>query len=187
MSFAVHLFVAQEFSEESYRQFLSDVQNLFGKWMLEEATPFNHDRRCLTIHECWIKSENLPSDELFRVNFEASKHLKDVFVWEFDYEWHLRLETGAGRSALGLAVQLGGWLLAAQSFRFTLALDRDSGLENEPTDFRTVEAAAEHVRRLLKEKPPQYTADLRRCRIVSENGHLLLPQRRSGSSEKKPL
>jgi len=183
MSLAVHLFVAEKFSEDSYRWFLSNVQNLFGIWTLEEAVPFNDDPRYLTIHECWIRSEGLPPRESFRVNIEASKHLKDVFVWEFDYEWHLRLETGAGRSALGLAVQLGGWLLATQHFRFTLALDRDSGLGNEPTDFRTLEAAAEHVRRLLKEKPLEYTANLTQRRIMSESGNLLLPKLKSASRE----
>jgi hypothetical protein len=187
MSLAVHLFVAEKFSEESYRRFLSNVQNLFGIWTLEEAVPFNDDPSYLTIHECWISSEGLAADERFRVNFEASKHLKDVFMWGFDYEWHLRLETSAGRSPLGLAVQLGGWLLATQHFRFTLALDRDSGLGNEPTDFRTIEAAAEHVRRLLKEKPLEYTANLMQRRIMSENGNLLLPQLKSASSEEKRL
>lgn len=174
MSFAIHLFMGEKFSEESYRRFLDIAQKLFGDWKFEETVTFNRDSRYLTIHECWIKSENLPSDDSFRVNVEASKHLKDVTVWDFDYEWHLRLETGAGRSPVGLAVQFGAWILAMRSFRFNLALDRDSCLENEPTEFRSIEAAVEHTRHMLGENLERF-ADLKRRGIVTQDGYLSLP------------
>ena len=175
MSLAIHVFVLEKFSEESYRRFLAEAENLFGNWKLEETTAFIQNPRKLTVHECWIKSEERPANESFRVNLEVSRHLKDVPAWDFDYEWHLRIETGAGRSPLGIAVQFGIWLLAMRRFRFNIALDRDSGLENEAAEFRSVDAAVEHVHRFLKQNPLEWRADLKRCGIVDDRGYLLLP------------
>lgn len=176
MSFAVHLFMTEKFSEESYRQFLGRAQNLFGKWAVEETVAINDDPRYLTIHECWIKSRNVPDEDRFRINVEANKHLKDVFMWHYDYEWHLSLETSTGRSWLGLGVQLGVWLLAMRSLPFNLAVDRDSSLKNEPTEFWTMEAAAEHIKRCCEEDPPELAAELKRRGILSKSGFLLLPK-----------
>lgn len=136
--------------------------------------PFNEDSSHLTIHECWIRSKGLSSEESFRINVEACRRSKEVPVWNFDYEWHLRFETGTGRSPLGLAVQLGAWLLAMRRFRFIQGLDRDSAIKNEPTEFRSRDAAICHVRRLVEEKV-EVAAELRRRKLLDENGFLLLP------------
>jgi len=133
VSFAIHVLTEEKFSESCYRRFLDSVQNLFGKWNLLKSVPFNEETGHLRIHECWIMAPE-DSNDWFRINVQAERRLKDVFVWPFDYEWQLSLETSTGRSILGLGVQIGEWLLAMQSFRFVVAIDRDSGLKDESTD-----------------------------------------------------
>ena len=177
MSVAVHLFMSEKFSEESYREFLRDAQSLFGIWDLEETVACNNDPSYLTIHECWIKSRGVPDEDAFRVNVRADKHLKDVFVWPFEYEWQLSLETSAGRSYLGLAVQFGAWLTAMNRFRSTHAFDHDTCLKNEPTEFRTTEALSHHVRRLLSEEFEALEC-LKQREVVNSDGFLLLPSNR---------
>jgi hypothetical protein len=176
MSFAIHLLVTEKFSKDSFREFLGKVQSLYGTWDLEESVPFNEDQHCLTIHESWVKSGEVSSNDWFRINIAATRRLKEVFMWNFDYEWHLRFETSAGRSPIGLAVQLGAWLVAMHGFRFNVGIDRDSSLENEATEFRSIDAGVEHTRRLITQKPPAWSADLKERGIVNEEGYLLLPQ-----------
>ncbi len=164
--------MAEQFPEESYRQFLGEVQNLFGKWNVAESTPvYDTGWR---IHGCRIKSQDLPFDESVSVFVDVSRRVKEV-PWNFDYEWYLSFETGAGRSALSLAVQLGAVLLAGQSFQFVLVADRDSCVENEPTEFRSREAVVEHIRRVLDGEFRESSVILQRKGIVSEDGYLLLP------------
>jgi hypothetical protein len=72
MSYAIHIFMVDGFPEESYRRFLENVQNLYGKWNLVESTPV-YDTG-LTIHDCFIKSRNAPFDEYVSVNVRATRH-----------------------------------------------------------------------------------------------------------------
>ena len=55
MSYAIRIFMAEHFSEKPYREFIADIQNLFGKWSVTESTPFNDTG--WTIHECRLESE----------------------------------------------------------------------------------------------------------------------------------
>src|SRR6266566_1868561 len=147
MSFAIHLFMPDKFAEEPYLRFLGDVQNLFGKWDVAGSTPI-HDTG-LSIHDCFIESENLPPGENVRVNVMASRR-HDAVRWNFDFEWYVSFETSAGRGAMSLAVQLGSLLLATQKFRWSVVVDRDSWIdENEPIEFRSKEALVEHIRRVI--------------------------------------
>jgi hypothetical protein len=73
-------------------------------------------------------------------------------------------------------VQLGIWLLAMRSFRFVIAVDRDSCMKNEPTEFRTLDAAREHVRRVLQERRSEWYAALNRPGIFDKEGNLILQQ-----------
>src|SRR5437762_770496 len=109
MSVAIHIFMPDKFAEEPYLRFLGDAQNLFGKWNIAESTPI-HDTG-LSIHDCFIASENLPRSENVRVNVTASRP-HDAVRWNFDYEWYISFETNAGRSPLSYAVQFGSLLLA---------------------------------------------------------------------------
>lgn len=170
--------MVEKISEKSYRQFLGDTQNLFGQWNLEEIGPFDPDSPYANgIHECWIKASDDPPEDWFRINVAASDHREDSCVWGFDFEWHLRLETGLGRSPLGLGVQLGAWLLAMEAFPFVLALDRDSSMKDEPIEFRTIEAAREHARRVLQEEF-KCSPELKQRGILDDRGYLLLPAAR---------
>ena len=65
-------------------------------------------------------------------------------------------------------------MLAMQRFPFFHALDRDTGLRNEPTEFRTIEEVNQHIRRLLSEEF-EVMEDLRQRKIVDSAGFLLLP------------
>ena len=175
MSFAVHLFVTEPFRQEPYDAFLNKARQLYGDWNLEEAVPFNDSTQNLTIHECWVQSKGeADPSRFFRVNIEASRHLKDVPVWPFEYKWHLRLETSAGRTPLGLGVQLGAWLLAMNHFRFSLAFDHDSYLKDEPTEFRSIEAVLEHIRRAIHEES-KCSAELVQLGILDDRGRLKIP------------
>jgi hypothetical protein len=101
--------------------------------------------------------------------------LKDIPERSFDYEWYLSFETGAARTAFGLAVQLGSLLLATQRFRWSLIVDRDAYIdENEPMEFQSKEALVGHIRRALA-RYREYRADLQQSGILDENGHLVLP------------
>ena len=174
MSVAIHLFVVEKFSEKSYQAFLRDAQSLFGKWKLVETVAFNNDPNCQTIHECWVYSQGVPEKDWFRINIQADKYQKDEMSPPFEYEWQLSIETSVGRSPLGLAVQFGTWLQAMYRFRFTHALDHDTCLTNEPTEFPSIQAAAEHARRLFAEYF-NLSADLKQRQILDENGFFLLP------------
>jgi hypothetical protein len=174
MSVAVHLFIAEKFSEESYREFLRDAQSLFGNWNLEGFVDFNNDLNYPTIHECWIQAQDISQVDWFRVNVQAERHLKQTPVWPFEYEWALSFESSAGRSALGFAVQLGAWLLAMHRFDCTHAFDHDTCLKNEPEEFRTTEALTQHIRRLMIEEL-QVVEELKERKIVNADGFLLLP------------
>lgn len=174
MSVAVHLFMAEKFSEDSYREFLRDARSLYGTWDLEETTACNSEPGKVTIHECWIKACNVPREDWFRINVAASRRVKEIFVWPFEYEWCLSLETSVGRSPVGLAVQFGTWLMAMHRFPFIHAFDHDTCLKDEPTEFRTTEALSQHIRRLLKEEF-DILGDLQRVKAVNSDGFLVLP------------
>ncbi len=174
MSLALHVFMSENFLEGPYRQFLHNIQGLYGTWYLEELGPLNNDPDCLTIHEGWICSGDEPPHDRFRINIEACRRLQNVLIWDFEYGWHLRLETSTGRSAVGFSVQLGAWLLAMRTFRFNVAIDRDSSLMNEPTEFRSFGAATEHAKRLIRDKPAEWFSNLKNP-ILDGDGYLLLP------------
>lgn len=174
MSLAVHLFITENISEESYRGFLRAVCNLFGKWELEESLQYSDDSSRSSIHECWIYASGVSDDDWFRINIQADRKNRETNNWPFEFEWSLSFETSAGRSSLGLAVQFGAWLMAMHRFRYINALDHDTCLKDEPTEFRTTEALKLHILRLLTEEF-HVLEDLRRRRIVNSDGFLLLP------------
>ncbi|SRR6266478_5245227 len=174
MSFAIHLFIAEKFANESYSGFLNDAQHLFGQWNVTGSAPTCD--RGPRIDDCFITSEDLPPGENVRVNVMAKMRHESV-KWNFDdYEWYLSLETSAGRSLLSLAVQLGSLLLATQKFRWTVVVDRDSWLgEPGPVEFRSKEALVEHIRRVLKIEYPECLAVLQERGVIDGNGDLVLP------------
>lgn len=167
--------MAKQFSKEPYECFLVKARNLYGKWKLVDDVPLdvNSER---TLHECTIESEGSPAGEHFRVWVRAQKMTADV-LWGFDYEWGLHFETSAGRSMTGLVVQLGALLCAMQSFEWFIVIDHDTCIKdepNEPTEFRSKEAVAEHIKRML-EKEFKCSADLIKRGILDQKGYLLLP------------
>jgi len=176
MSFGIHIYMADKFSEQSYRRFPGEVQNLFGKWDLVESWAFRVNPRYENMHECWIESHDFPVGENVRVNVEATHYVKGVSLGKFDYEWALHFETTVARSVLGLAVQLGSLLLAMESFKWFLVIDRDSSLEHEPTEFRSKEAVYGHVRRLLEEDFPTSCVELKRRGILDLKQASLRPE-----------
>lgn len=88
-----------------------------------------------------------------RVN-ELDANRGDKRTWPFDYEWYLSLESSAGRTSLGIAVQLGAILLAMRKFDWIVFVDHDAWLgDNEPTEFRSRDAVVEHIKRVLVGHP----------------------------------
>ncbi len=136
MSFAIHIFMADPFRKEPYVHFLGEVQNLFGEWALERSGQFDCNPRSSNIDDCWIRSSNLPLGENVRVNITVDR-MTPATLWGFEYAWSIHFESNAGRSALSLAIQLGGLLLAVQSFKFLCVIDQDGNIEGEPTEFRS--------------------------------------------------
>ena len=177
MSFAVHLFIPENFAIESYRNLLDDARHLFGEWNVTGSNPTCTARP--SIDDCFIISENLPPGENVRVNVMASKR-HDTVKWNFDdYEWYLSFETSAGRSVLSIAVQIGSLLLATRRFRWTVVVDRDSYLgESYPVEFRSKEALLDHIRRLLKVEYPEYLATLQQRGLFNGNGDFIQPNQR---------
>jgi hypothetical protein len=173
MSYAIYLFMSEKFSRESFQHFLAKARNLYGKWNLAEHAPFNEDTSYRTIQEYVIESENLPINDDFRVWVEASRMLSAE--WGFDFEWYLKFETSAGRSPLGLAVQLGSLLLAMRHFEWFVFVDEDTSIKEEPTEFRSKEAAIQHIKRVMAEEFSLDFEDLKRQKILNEEGYLLLP------------
>jgi hypothetical protein len=174
MSYAIRIFMAEQFSEKPYREFIADIQNLFGKWSVTESTPF-YDTGWI-IHECRLESEGLPQDEWVGVWVSARRRLREEKpMWPFDYEWYTGFETGTGRTPLGLAVQLGALVLAMRKFPWVLVEDRDADIDDgEPTEFRSEEAVLAHLKRVLG-RHPEGCEKLRRRGILDLNGSLLLP------------
>jgi hypothetical protein len=179
MSFAVHLFMKEKFSETYYREFLRQVQNIYGTWTLEGNGPSDVQSQHLYIHECWIVSEPWSQGEDVRVNIMADKRLKGAVEWGFEYEWCLSLETNTGRSAVSLAVQLGGLLLAMRTFDWFVVIDHDTCIKDEPTEFRSKEAVAQHINRVIEHEFTGYLCDLKKRGILDENGCFVLPQLRA--------
>jgi hypothetical protein len=179
MSFAVHLFMKEKFSETSYREFLCKVQNIFGTWTMEGNSPVDVQSQSLYIHECWIVSEHPPQDENVRVNVMASRRLKGAVEWGFEYEWSLSLETSAGRSAVSLAVQLGGLLLAMETFDWFVVIDHDTCIKDEPTEFRSKGAVGQHIKLVIGQEFTGYRSDLKKRGILDEKGCFVLPQLRA--------
>ena len=179
MSFAVHLFSNEDFSEEAYREFLSKAQHLFGSWTLEGDGLCDHQSQYLHIHACWITSEHLPTGEHVRVGVTASRRLKGVVEWGFEYEWSLSFETSAGRSAISLAVQLGSLHLALQTFDWFVVIDHDTHIKDEPTEFRSKETVAQHIKRVIEQEFTAYLSDLKKGGILDGNGYFVLPQFRA--------
>jgi hypothetical protein len=167
--------MAKQFSEQLYRDFLGEIQNLFGKWRVAESTPF-YDTGW-TIHECRLTSHDLPDDEWVNVWVTARRRLREEKpMWPFDYEWYTDFETGTGRTSMGLAVQLGALVLSMQRFPWFLVEDRDAYLgENEPTEFRSEEAVLAHIGRVLAEHPERREW-FRQRGMLDEHGSLLLPR-----------
>jgi hypothetical protein len=176
MSFAIHLFMKEKFSETYYREFLRKVQNIYGAWTLEGNGPSDVQSQNLYIHECWIVSRPLPQGEDVRVNIMADRRLNGAVEWGFEYKWSLTLETNAGRSALSLAVQLGSLLLATDIFDWLVVIDRDTCIKDEPTEFRSKEVVREHLKRIIEWEFAGYIAYLKGRRILDDNGYLLSPQ-----------
>lgn len=176
MSVAIHMFTREKFSEKSYRNFLRELQSLFGKWELVEDVAFDYDLRYSTIHACWINSsdEMLPENS-FRVYVKAERMSPDI-PWDFEFDWAVHLETSAGRSMLGFAVQFGALLLAMDHFNFLCVVDHDTSLKSEPAEFKTNQAVREHIKRVFEWFPREYLIDLKRRGIIDENGYLTLPK-----------
>lgn len=175
MSFVIHIFMAHGFQAAPYWDFLEQARTLFGCWSVAESTPIYGSGH--TIHECFLKSETLNPDENVRVNVRTTRRVNDITTWHFDYEWGISFETGAGRSALSLAVQLGLLSLAAQRFQWFLVIDRDTYLgEYQQTEFRSSEELARHLRLILGSFP-DCCADLQKRGILDKQYSLLLPPR----------
>jgi hypothetical protein len=152
MSYAIHLFMKEPFSQEPYLAFLNEMQHLFGQWHVEESSAFAENG--YGIHSCAVRigSDDWPVDE--RCSIWVNVNRGDKRTWQFDYEWYLSLETSAGRTSLGTAVQLGAMLLAMRKFDWTVFVDHDAGLgDNEPTEFRSRDAVVEHMKRVLVGHP----------------------------------
>jgi hypothetical protein len=75
---------------------------------------------------------------------------------------------------LGLSIQLGGLLLAMESFDSLCVVDEDSVLKDEPTEFRTKEAVINHIRRVLAEDF-KCLGVLQEKGIVDKEGNFVLP------------
>ena len=148
MSYAIHLFVKEPFSQERYLAFLNEMQHLFGQWHVEESGAFAETG--YGIHSCVVRigSDDRPVEE--RCSIWVGANRGDKRTWPFDYEWYLSLETSAGRTSLGIAVQLGAILLAMRKFDWIVFVDRDAWLgDDEPTEFRSRDAVVEHMKRVL--------------------------------------
>lgn len=165
--------MSEKFSRESYQRFLANVQNLYGMWALMEIVPIE-DREGGRIHDCSIESDSKVSGEDVGVSITVDRMTPDV-LWGFEFEWQLSFRTGNGRSSLSLAVQLGALLLATQSFRWFLVIDRDSCLKNEAIQFRSKEEVADHIQRVFAEAFPECGADLKGRGVLDEKGYLILP------------
>ena len=153
MSYAIHLFMKEPFSQERYLAFLEEMQHLFGQWRVEGSTELT-ESGYNNIHSCAVRigTEDLPIAGQCSIWIDASRGPKNY--WLFDYDWSLSLETSAGRTSLGLAVQLGAILLAMRKFEWTVFVDRDAWLgDTEPTEFRSKEAVVEHMKRVLNGHP----------------------------------
>jgi hypothetical protein len=176
VSYAIRIFSAEQFSEKQHRDFIAEVQALFGSWRVTESTPFSNTG--WTIHECCLSSEDgVADDEWVHVWVAAQRRVKgEKPMWPFEYEWYINFETGSGRSRLGLAVQLGTLVLAMRRLPWFLVEDRDCGFgEDEPTEFRSEEAILAHIRRVLGEYPERLEW-LRQRGILDEKGSLVMPR-----------
>ena len=148
MSYAIRLFMKEPFSEERYLAFLEEMRHLFGQWQIESSS--GCERSGNDIHSCAVRigAEDWPIAAQCNIWVNAERSPKSY--WPFDYEWCVNLETSAGRTSLGMAVQLGAILLAMRKFEWTVFVDRDAWLgENEPTEFRSKEEVVEHMKRVL--------------------------------------
>jgi hypothetical protein len=142
----------EPFSQDRYLAFLQEMQHLFGQWRVEESSAFAESG--YGIHSCAVRigSTDWPVNERCSIWVDAKRHLEGY--WPFDYEWYLSLETSAGRTSFGIAVQLGAILLAMRKFDWTIFVDRDAWLgDNEPTEFRSKEAVVEHMKLVLAGHP----------------------------------
>ncbi len=176
MSFAIHIFMADPFRKEPYVHFLGEVQNLFGEWALERSGQFDCNPRSSNIDDCWIRSSNLPLGENVRVNITVDR-MTPATLWGFEYAWSIHFDSNAGRSALSLAIQLGGLLLAVQSFKFLCVIDQDGNIEGEPTEFRSGEAVREHVKVVLAKEFSGYVEALRQRGVINDEGYFVIPER----------
>ncbi len=174
MSFAIHYFTAEPISAEAYKGFLCEVQRLFGTWSLSESQYFHDDHQSETMHECWFESAGSNPDESVRVYIRLSKYLKNLSNWGLEYERAIDFETGAGRTSLSLAVQLGALLMAMQHFKYLHVIDIDTAIDGEPMNFPSIETAVKHLRLILTKEFAGAFADLKDRGIADEQGNLIL-------------